>query len=268
MTTNSPEAALDEALRLAANGLPVFPCTLPKKRPACKHGFKDATADADALRELWRQYPGDLVGVPTGEPSGLFAVDIDSARHDEAGAWLERNRARLPETRQHQTISGGLHLIFKHPGLGNTTSKLARGVDTRGDGGYIIWWPAHLGLGAKHKLVPSEPVPPWLVGALSPPRVIPFRRAVPPMLKPRHNDEATRRKLEGLIAAVADAREGERNSLTFWGACRITEMIDSGELSAAEASSALTALAVAAERTGLAPFEIRRTIQSALRQQA
>jgi Bifunctional DNA primase/polymerase, N-terminal len=266
MTTNSPEAALDEALRLAAYGLPCFPCLLPKKRPTCKRGFKDATADADALRELWRQSPGDLVGVPTGEPSGLFVVDIDSARHPEAGDWLERNRVRLPETRQHQTISGGLHLIFKHPGMGNTTSKLARGVDTRGDGGYIIWWPAHLDLGAKHKLVPSAPVPGWLIEALQPPRVIPFPRALVHM--PRTDDAMTRRKLEGLIAAVAGAREGERNSLTFWAACRVHEMIDNGELSKPEASDALTAIALAAERAGLAPFEIRRTINSALRQQA
>ena len=144
---NPIRAALEEALRL---NMPAFPC-LPDKRPATPSGFKDATADPDELRQLWRQYPGQLVGVPTGEASGLFVVDVDSAKHEEAQDWLERHSPSIPDTRHHATKSGGVHLLFEHrPGLKNTASKLAKGVDTRGEGGYIVWWPFHLGLGGGH----------------------------------------------------------------------------------------------------------------------
>jgi hypothetical protein len=108
--------ALTEALRLCAYNTPAFPCRADK-RPACPNGFKNATADPNELRELWRQFPGSLVGVPTGEPSGIFVIDVDSARHDEANDWLEQQSPYLPETRRHDTVSGGVHLLFKHCGL-------------------------------------------------------------------------------------------------------------------------------------------------------
>ncbi len=248
--------ALEQALTLAATGIPCFPC-LPSKRPACRHGFKDATADPDELRQLWRGSLGVLVGVPTGEASGFFVLDIDSGRHPEAAAWLTRYAPRLPDTRRHHTRSGGLHLLFQHrAGLKSTASRLAHGVDTRGDGGFIIWWPA-CGLDIEHRAA-LAPVPDWLAAALNPP---------PPVLvsyNPRVDASAPGR-LEGIIALVAGAREGERNQLTFWAACRIHDMLAERELDYAAGSNALAALVEAASRTGLPIIEIRRTIASAAR---
>lgn len=40
---------------LAAIGLPVFPVRADK-RPATKHGFRDAITDRNALRPLWRAH--------------------------------------------------------------------------------------------------------------------------------------------------------------------------------------------------------------------
>jgi Bifunctional DNA primase/polymerase, N-terminal len=48
-------------------------------------------------------HPGKLVGVPTGEASGLFVIDVDSGRHVEAQDWLKRVSPDLPPTRQHAT---------------------------------------------------------------------------------------------------------------------------------------------------------------------
>jgi bifunctional DNA primase/polymerase-like protein len=116
------------------SGIPCFPCR-SDKTPACRGGFRRATVAPELLTQLWRRYPGELIGVPTGEASGLFVVDVDSAKRPEAGEWLQQVSPRLPETRRHQTRSGGLHLIFKHrSGLKTSAGKLAIGVDTRGKG--------------------------------------------------------------------------------------------------------------------------------------
>jgi Bifunctional DNA primase/polymerase, N-terminal len=159
LRSNDMSEVLTKALALATAGIPVFPCAATK-RPTCPHGFLDASCEPSAVRALWRNHPGPLIGVPTGFVSGLFVVDIDGPRHPEAEKWLERNAAYLPETRQHTTRSGGLHLLFKHrAGLRNTTSRLAPGVDTRGEGGYILWWPAALASSADNRSLCA--VPDW-----------------------------------------------------------------------------------------------------------
>ena len=136
---------LARALELVASGLPVFPCARNKTPMKDSAGFKDASIDPQQVKELFRRCPGDLIGVPTGELSGIDALDIDSAKHPEAADWL---RAWGPiETRTHRTRSGGWHLLFRHePGLKCQQSYPVAGVDLRADGGYIIWWPA-AGLG-------------------------------------------------------------------------------------------------------------------------
>src|SRR5689334_15492059 len=126
MTGNALALALD----LADRGLACFPCRADKK-PATPHGFKDATADAAELRRLWRRHSGPLVGVPTGQRSGADVLDIDP-RHG-GDVWFAAERERLPETRQHRTRSGGLHILFRHRhGMRNSESKIAPGVDVRG----------------------------------------------------------------------------------------------------------------------------------------
>jgi Bifunctional DNA primase/polymerase, N-terminal len=262
MTDTQNDHPVADALRLAHYGTPSFPCR-EDKRPACLHGFEDATSDPEKLRQLWRQYPGALIGVPTGEASGLFVIDIDSGRHEEANDWFERWSPNLPETRQHATKSGGWHLLFKHrAGLRNTASKLARGVDTRGDGGYIIWWPFHMGLNAPHKLdLPLADLPDEIYAKLiERPRTIRF--AGPTFGK---SIAESNKKVQGILNAVAGAQEGERNRLLFWGACRIGGMIADREIGPSEGARAFQALSTVSAGTGLPPREIARTIGSAAR---
>ena len=252
---NPTRAALGEAVRL---GLPAFPCR-PDKRPACPRGFKDATSDPEALTQLWRQYPGHLVGVPTGESSGIFVVDVDSAKHVEAQEWLECQSPQLPDTREHRTKSGGLHILFKHrPGLKNTTSRLAKGVDTRGEGGYIIWWPFHLGLSAHNRLVELADVPDWICTALNPPspRVVelPYRPSFGKAPGEPNN------KVQGVLNAVGQAHEGNRNSILYWGACVIRDMFLNREIGNTEGATAFKALEYASLKAGLSAREIQRTI--------
>jgi hypothetical protein len=242
--------ALDAALELSVRGLHCFPCA-GSKRPTCPNGFKNATVDHDALRTLWVVHPGPLVGVRTGEGSNLTVLDVDP-KHSEALSWWAENRNELPPTRVHRTRAGGLHLLFQHvPGIKCSAGKLARGIDIRNDGGYVVWWPAS-GYPVLHD-GPTAGMPLWLARRLLPP---PHRPKVPMSI---HND---RRALRGLIRVVATAREGERNQITYWAACRVGEMVVAGKLSE---SNAVVLLVEAASRTGLCRDEASRTVISGLR---
>jgi hypothetical protein len=240
-----------------ATGLPCFPCS-ERKSPAIPGpgGHKHATDDPAALRALWRRHPGPLVGVRTGEKSGISVMDIDGPRHPEAEAWFAAHRAKLPATRIHRTRSGGLHFLFQHVrGVRNTQSRLAVGVDTRGEGGFVIWWPA-VGCPVISDATPA-PWPQWLLDALLQPAV---RRG--PLIHDREGllPPAVRASiLQPLERAVARASEGRRNSVLFWAACRVGEVIAAGQINGELAAELLARAAVTA---GLPEAEARRTIAS------
>jgi hypothetical protein len=136
------------------------------KTPACPRGFYDA-CQGYSLELLYRRHPGELIGVPTGELSGVAVLDIDTPKG--GSVWWDENRSRLPQTRMHETQSGGIHLLFKHrAGLRCSTSKIAIGVDVRGDGGYFVYWPEQGYSVVDHPLAdwpdwlkPPEPPKPW-----------------------------------------------------------------------------------------------------------
>jgi hypothetical protein len=135
----TPSEALERALDRAMEGLACFPCNADKS-PACVRGFRSASADPAVLEYLWQCHPAPLVGIATGTASNLDILDID-AKHAQARDWWEAHRTRLLPTRAQRTRSGGIHLFFRHrPGMRCSTGRVARGVDIRADGGYIIDW--------------------------------------------------------------------------------------------------------------------------------
>jgi hypothetical protein len=135
------EASIPAALRAALQiPYPAFFCN-SQKEPTCATGYK-AACQGEALKQLYRRSPGVLIGVPTGPLSGVSILDVDTPKGGDT--WWDANKDSLPQTRLHETRSGGLHAVFKHrEGLRNSTSKIARGIDVRGEGGYIIHWPSH-----------------------------------------------------------------------------------------------------------------------------
>jgi hypothetical protein len=122
---------------IGLSGVPVFPVN-EQKRPLNRNGHKGAVRH----RYVPKEWP--LVGVPTGSASGLSVVDVDVP---EGLGWYDANFDALPLTQVHETRRGGLHLLYKAvPGLGCSTGRVARGIDIRGEGGFIVWWPRQ-GLG-------------------------------------------------------------------------------------------------------------------------
>jgi Bifunctional DNA primase/polymerase, N-terminal len=246
---------LNRALGLARQGVAIFPCS-GNKMPLTEHGFRDAATDETIIAQWWRQWPDALIGVPAGER--FVVVDVD-LQHPEAQSWY--GRANLPVTRTHSTRSGGRHLLFKpSPAVTNTASKIWRGVDTRGLGGYVIWWPA-CGFEVLHGGVLAD-VPGWIARALAPTSSTPPRRSTSAISCSSPTSEQARRKIDGVIRAIAGAREGERNHLTFWGACRLGELAACGAMNA---DFAVEVVVEAATRNGLPAAEARRTALSALR---
>ena len=70
-------ASLDTALDLAAAGRAVFPVG-NDKAPRCPRGHLAASTDPTTIRALHRDYGFVLIGIATGERSGIAALDIDN----------------------------------------------------------------------------------------------------------------------------------------------------------------------------------------------
>mgnify|MGYP002641583600 CR=1 FL=1 len=131
---------VDLAIELSEKLGPVFPCR-SNKSPACTNGFQDATCDAEAIKRLFGTSNAELVGLATGQVSGIVVVDLDLAPDGlpSGRSWFKQHRANLPSTYTVQSQSGGRHLYFSSTDrISSSQSKVAPKVDIRADGGYII----------------------------------------------------------------------------------------------------------------------------------
>src|SRR5260370_9860257 len=213
---------LEHALGLARKGIAVFPCKADKS-PLTRNGFKDATTDENQIRRWWGPgwSNGALIGTPTGLTFDVLDVDL---QHGEAKAWM--SGTPVPKTRTHGTRSGGLHLLFRPTeGLRNSASRLAKHVDIRAKGGYVIWWPAQ-GLAVISPRTLAA-MPKWILEPA-------LKEPPPPRIEPRdyfqrYADRAfIEARIDGLAATVATAPVGQRNSTLHWAACRFAQLVDDG----------------------------------------
>jgi Bifunctional DNA primase/polymerase, N-terminal len=68
-------------------------------------------------------------------------LDVDLPDGPDSLAGLEARYGALPETVRVLTGGGGLQIYFRYPGdksIANSTSKIAKNIDVRGEGGYVI----------------------------------------------------------------------------------------------------------------------------------
>jgi hypothetical protein len=161
------------ALEAAGCGVPVFPLVPSAKRPATRAGFKDASQAAERIEEWWTQAPGANIGMPTGQASGRFVVDVDGEQGAASLAALEAAHGALPGGPRVQTPRG-VHIHFACPNgaLRNTAGRLGAGLDTRSTGGYVVLPPSTTAAGAYEWQDPELPlpeVPEWLLELLRAP---------------------------------------------------------------------------------------------------
>jgi hypothetical protein len=176
---------LDSALGLARRGLQVFPCRPPRlapdddgKKPATKHGFKDATTDATQIKSWWAWRANYNIAIATGAKSGVMVLDVDPDKGGEdALAKLEEQHGALPATVEVISGGGGRHLYFKWPGhdVRCSASVFDAGLDVRADGGYIVAPPSLHICGRKYEWsVDSAKIfadaPQWLLDTITAPK--------------------------------------------------------------------------------------------------
>lgn len=245
------DSPLDEALRLAAAGLHVFPLAVGEKVPMghlAPRGQNDATTDPETIARWWTSAPSANVGIACAQ-SGIYVVDIDV--RDGAGgaeAWraLMATHGHTP-TRTVRTWSGGAHYYYRMPrvSLRNTARKLGPGIDTRGNG-YVVAPPSIVG-GMPYVMAGSDPIaelPTWIVDALAPPipvhSPVPVDAAMATASTVVHAPAAeVHARVEQLAAELRDAPDGTGNDTAARIAYMVGGYVGAGQLSEGEAIEAL-----------------------------
>lgn len=172
------------ARKYAQQGWQSFPCKPQDKTPLVKWADV-ATTEENMLVGWWDTNPSANIAIACGKRSGIVVLDVDAAHggHESLTELLLEHGA-LPTTPMSKTGGGGEHIFFKHPGIEirNSAGKLGRGLDIRGDGGYVIAPPSVHPNGTRYEweVRPSQvelaDMPEWMIELLK-------EKNPPPILK-------------------------------------------------------------------------------------
>lgn len=247
-------ALADSALSYAqTEGLHVFPLQERGKQPLVAHGLDDATMDPLTIEAWWDRWPNANIAIRTGD---IVVVD-----EDEPGALAAlafEHGQKLPTTRVAKT-GKGRHYYFTQPSdtrIRNTAGRLAQGIDTRGDGGYVVAPPSIHPDGGVYQWESTAPpvvFPDWMVLLLAKPQ----ERSVTPFAG-RSTPYATA-ALEQEFNMVAFCAEGGRNAALNAASFSLAQLVAGGELDEQDMRSTLER---AARACGLPDKEALATINS------
>jgi len=249
------EILLTAALSYAKRGWYVFPCVPGEKKPLTAHGFKDATRDPTAIKGWWAATPLANIGIDCGR-SKLAVVDLDvKAGNDGPSEWANlkaQHQIDDSQALEQQTPSGGIHLVWHSPNgaIKNSASRLGPGIDTRGEGGYILVAPSRTAQGSYTWEVSSHPddhreapIPAAIVDLLRMPTSDPWESAA----NPENGNGRT-------IPPEID--DGTRN-------VTLTSLAGSMRRRGADAEEILAALRIANRKRGNPPLEDHELVEIA-----
>lgn len=274
-TPNDP--MLDLALFYISQDIPVFPCragdvevvdnatgeiiVLPAKAPLISNGLKGASPREHIIRAWWKKgrHKGAMVGIPTGSRSGIFVLDVDM-HHTADGtlidgkaalANLEAAHGALPITATVRTAGGGLHYYFNHVEGVRNRGALSKGLDVRGEGGFVIAagsvtmdgrsyeWLNHDGEG----LPAVADAPQWLLDLILPKHVEHTGAAW--SFEANSHDHYVRSAVEAELAELSGTREGGRGAQVNASAFSLGTLVGAGALDRTEAERGLFDAALA-----------------------
>ncbi len=197
---------VDWALWYASRGwrvLPVMPpapdgscpcgsatCRSAGKHPRLKGWQRRATTDPTQIREWWSgRHANDNIAVATGRDSNLLVLDADG---DKGRETVARNGTPMAPAARTGRPDGGTHYFFAYiDGLDREAGNSAdpeTGLDTRGEGGYVVVGPSRHKSGARYAwshwpdTTPLPEPPSWVVELLS------MRRTARPVVQGDRNN--------------------------------------------------------------------------------
>jgi hypothetical protein len=144
-------------------------CGNPGKHPLTPNGFHDATLDIELIQEWHSETLGlSNWGLATGPGSGVWVLDADGALGLQTLAELQAQHGALHGTPTVGTGGGGKHFYFAWSEGVKSRVRFAPGLDTRGEGGYVLVPPSLHASGKRYEWLtphvqPLAEAPPWLL---------------------------------------------------------------------------------------------------------
>jgi hypothetical protein len=281
-----PSSLLQAALAYAAQGWAVFPLQSRGKLPLFSkkkggRGFEDATTDPEQIRRWWTLHPAANIGIATGAPSRFWALDIDIDPEkgiDGFAAWavIEAEYGKPPNTIEQNTPRGGRHVLFRWStavDIRNSAGRIGRGIDTRGDGGYIVAPPSIHPNGKAYRwkdglgpdAISLADAPTWLSDLARKKSAAQVSTSTALSGTTRKLDTRERKYADAaylaIIRELLRATAGGRNDALNKAAFALGQLVGGDLLSRHECEAGLRG---AAQQLGLEPREIEATIASGI----
>lgn len=121
-------------------------CASPGKHPIPHIGFKAATKDLTMVEHFWQTNPSANIGIATGKISNIAVLDVDPKHEGDLSLKTLCDEIGEFSTYTVRTGSGGLHFYFRYPTdceIKNSSGLLGKGLDIRGEGGYVVAPPSN-----------------------------------------------------------------------------------------------------------------------------
>lgn len=226
----------------------IFPAAA-KDHPLVK--WRTESSDDPEIHKAWTDlFRGKMKYwcVPTGPINDLLVLDVDL----KGNGFETLKKYSMPQTTTQRTASGGMHYLFRYPKDGHRYGNRVQfdnGLDTRGDGGYIVWYGADIGI--------ISDSPAWVSAAAR--SVQDQATSEIPTFKV---DPAIAIKLvQASLESIREAPMGESNDILNRESFRLGQLIASGSITR---EYAFEALLRAAKERGKPEYEAKATINSGL----